>query len=96
MPFNENTVKEICAQLGTDLAGIASARLFNDAPRGFRPEDLLSSCRAVIALACEFSAEAMRQMECFSHAFKFTEGTLEIQCWQCRKICPNHAGIAGL
>lgn len=38
--------------------------------------------------------ELMNQRACSSYAFKRDTGELEIQCWKCRQICPNHLGKA--
>lgn len=52
-------------------------------------------CNLCIA-SCPVNAlgePSMKQTACLAHAFKQKEGELNIQCWACRKICPNHAGI---
>lgn len=33
--------------------------------------------------------EFMKQLTCFKHAFNIVDGRTHIQCWECRKICPN-------
>lgn len=38
--------------------------------------------------------ELMDQRACANYAFKTINGKLEIQCWKCRQICPNHLGKA--
>lgn len=38
-------------------------------------------------------SEMMQQMSCYKHAFKTAGGKLQIRCWKCREICPNHLGI---
>lgn len=35
----------------------------------------------------------IKQLKCYNHAFKHVKGCLEIQCWQCRRICPYKNGI---
>ena len=47
--------------------------------------------------ACPVAAlgqPAMEQMSCFRHAFRITDGNLEIHCRECRQRCPLHRGLA--
>ena len=46
--------------------------------------------------ACPVKAlddEFMKQRKCYNYAFKSIGGHLQILCWRCRKVCPNHCGI---
>ena len=54
MDVNSAHVKELAANLGADLCGIASIDRFQDAPKGFHPCDVLSVCQSVIVLASRF------------------------------------------
>ncbi len=54
--MNNKNVKQLLFSLGADLCGIASIDRFNDAPRGYHPLDVLSSCKSVISFACRFPA----------------------------------------
>lgn len=54
-------VKELCHSLGADLVGIASPERFADAPKGYRPEDVLPSARSVIVLATVLPKETLEQ-----------------------------------
>ena len=50
MTFSEE-VKNYALEVGADLAGIALANEFDEAPVGHRPKDLLSDARSVIMVA---------------------------------------------
>ena len=52
--LDNRAVKEIMFSLGADLCGIASIDRFNDAPKGYHPLDILSTCKSVISFACRF------------------------------------------
>ena len=43
--------------LGADLVGIASVDRFSNAPEGFHPLDVLTTCKSVISFGIEFSKE---------------------------------------
>lgn len=49
-------VKKIVLSLGADLCGIASIDRFDDAPKGYHPQDILPTCKSVISFACRFPA----------------------------------------
>lgn len=34
----------------------------------------------------------MEQQKCYKHAFKRNSGQLQIECWECRKVCPSCFG----
>lgn len=44
-------IKKLAFDLGADLCGIASTKRFHNAPEGFRPKDLYSDAKSVIAFA---------------------------------------------
>ncbi len=50
----EETIKSLAYDLGADLCGIAPVERFQDAPAGFRPEDIFPQARSVIAFAKRF------------------------------------------
>ena len=58
MEYQPFDVKKAAAGFGADLAGIASADRFTEAPEGARPSDVLSSAASVIVLCCGFPLEA--------------------------------------
>ncbi len=47
----EQAIKNILAELGADLCGIAGVDRFADAPQGFHPTDVFPQCKAVVVLA---------------------------------------------
>lgn len=47
-------IKKIVTEFGADLVGIAPVERFYDAPKGFRPTDILMTAKAVIAYAKRF------------------------------------------
>ncbi len=47
-------IKDLARDLGADLCGIAPVERFRDAPAGFRPQDVFSQARSVVALAKRF------------------------------------------
>ncbi len=49
-------IKERLSDLGADLCGIASIDRFGEAPEGFHPRDVLSTCESVIVFAKRFLA----------------------------------------
>lgn len=51
MSISSQNVKQISADLGADLCGIASIGRFNGAPKGYNPGDVLPGCKSVIVLA---------------------------------------------
>jgi epoxyqueuosine reductase QueG len=57
---NAKEVKQIAADLGADLCGIASIDRFGGAPEGFRPLDILPSCKSVVVFAKRFPVGTIR------------------------------------
>lgn len=53
------TIELRAKELGADLCGVASLDRFHDAPPGFHPTDVLSSCKGVIALAARFPVSTL-------------------------------------
>jgi len=51
MSISATTVKQLMAEMGADLYGIASVTLFTDAPKGFHPQDVFSECKSVVVMA---------------------------------------------
>lgn len=54
--MNAEEVKERLLNLGADLCGIASVDRFENAPKGFHPNDVLPNCKSVIVFAIRFAA----------------------------------------
>lgn len=52
-------IKAMCRRLGADLTGIASSNHFTDAPQGYHPMDVLSTCRSVVVMACIFPEDSL-------------------------------------
>lgn len=52
--IDSTTVKQMAAQFGADLCGIAPVARFAEAPQGFHPCDIYAGCRSVIVVACRF------------------------------------------
>ena len=59
MRTNKTELKKLCKQLGAHLVGVASADSFVEAPEGSHPKNVLSSCKSVLVLACEFPRDAL-------------------------------------
>ncbi|MGE5390221.1 MAG: epoxyqueuosine reductase [Deltaproteobacteria bacterium] len=58
-------------------------------------EACLPGCQLCIE-SCPVGAlgdEFMQQRKCANFAFQRREGQLQIQCWECRKVCPNCLGL---
>jgi epoxyqueuosine reductase QueG len=49
-----NEIKKMIIGSGADLCGIASIDRFDEAPKGFHPVDVLTSCKSVIVFAKRF------------------------------------------
>lgn len=47
----KDKIKKVFINLGAEVCGIANIDLFTDAPKGFRPTDIYSSCKSVIVFA---------------------------------------------
>lgn len=58
--IDSQTVKAIAHALGAELCGIADAGQLEAAPEGYRPCDVMPSCRSVIVVACRFPAGTLR------------------------------------
>jgi epoxyqueuosine reductase len=74
-------------------AVLTSIPLKSDAPADY--EVCKQGCKLCIK-NCPVSAlgnDMMEQKICRSYAFKTKNGKLEIGCWKCRQICPNHLGL---
>jgi epoxyqueuosine reductase QueG len=54
MRLPEQTIKHLACDLGADLCGIAPVERFQDAPAGFRPNDIFAQAKSVVALAKRF------------------------------------------
>ena len=68
MEPDHHYIKRICSEQGAGLTGITSAGRLSGAPSGYRPQDLLPSCRSVIILASRFPDEAVG-MDTVSYTF---------------------------
>ncbi len=52
-------VRDLCRSIGADLAGVADAAAFGDAPAATHPSAVLSSCAAVVVMGCAFPREIL-------------------------------------
>jgi epoxyqueuosine reductase len=52
--MNSKQVKELARNLGVDLCGIAPVERFNEAPEGFRPQDIFHETKSVVVIAKRF------------------------------------------
>jgi hypothetical protein len=52
--MDSQEVKRMTRELGADLVGIASIQRFDAAPEGFRPTDVFSGAKSVIAYVKRF------------------------------------------
>lgn len=59
MKITSDQIKQTALSLGADLCGIASAEVFDGAPRGHHPKELLPGCKSVIVIACRFPQELL-------------------------------------
>ena len=58
--MDTKSVKETANNLGAHLCNVALADGFSGAPEGFRPRDVLPSCRSVAVLARRFNHSTLR------------------------------------
>jgi epoxyqueuosine reductase QueG len=56
--IDKEKIKNICKESGALLVGISSADTFSQAPHGFRPTDILSTCKSVLVLCIEFPKDS--------------------------------------
>lgn len=54
-------IKKLCRSLGADLVGIAPVERFADAPKGYRPENVLPSAHSVIVMATVLPKDTLEQ-----------------------------------
>jgi epoxyqueuosine reductase len=52
--IDSNFIKDMAANLGADLCGIAPVDRFNEAPEGFRPTDIYPEAQSVVVVAKRF------------------------------------------
>jgi epoxyqueuosine reductase len=52
-------IKDIAADLGADLCGVAPAGRFQGAPEGFRPTDIYGECKSVVVFARKLPSRAL-------------------------------------
>jgi epoxyqueuosine reductase len=57
--MNANLVKEKALQLGANACGIASVDRFEQAPEGFHPRDIFSSCNSVVVVIKQMPTAAI-------------------------------------
>lgn len=50
--ITSNVIKNLATHLGADLCGIASIDRFENAPKGFHPQDVFKNTKSVISIAC--------------------------------------------
>lgn len=60
MPLTSTEVKNITAELGANLCGIAVVDRFSDSPKGYHPTDVMPTCQSVIVLAVQFPEQALQ------------------------------------
>jgi epoxyqueuosine reductase QueG len=73
MFYDALRIKVMTREFGADFCGIASASSFQDAPEGFRPTDIYSSCKSVVVFAKSFPKEVMFAENCvpYTHTNNF-------------------------
>ncbi len=66
----KETIRALALGLGADVCGFAGADRFDGAPAGFRPQDILASCRTVIVVgvALPRGIAAVRPEILYNHA----------------------------
>jgi epoxyqueuosine reductase QueG len=57
--MDSSDVKNLAAELGADLCGIAPLDRFVNAPKGYHPTDVLPGCRSVIVVALRFPVSTL-------------------------------------
>ena len=67
--MDSTRIKQLAADLGADLCGIATEERFSGAPDGFRPRDIYSKCRSVIVIAKRVPHECVNADVAKSRAF---------------------------
>lgn len=68
--YKSRKIKEIAADLGADLCGIASPDKFNNAPKGHHPLDIYPDCKSVIVFAKRVPHGSIHAENCipYTHA----------------------------
>lgn len=62
--INKNEIKEILFNLGADLCGFAPSERFENAPRGFHPQDIYKYCKTVLVFAKRLPTESLLAASC--------------------------------
>lgn len=62
--IDSERVKEIVKTLGADLCGIAPAKRFSKAPKGFHPADIYKDCKSVVVFAKKVSTGSLNISSC--------------------------------
>jgi epoxyqueuosine reductase QueG len=57
--MSETEIKKLVRSFEADLCGIASADRLDDAPEGFRPLDIMPSCRSVVVFAKKWPRDSI-------------------------------------
>ena len=67
---NANSIKQILFDLGVDLCGIADIKRFENAPTGFKPNDIYRECKSVVVFAKRIPPATLYALGCipYTHA----------------------------
>jgi epoxyqueuosine reductase QueG len=63
---DKENIRNICKKAGAVLVGISSADQFSQAPQGFRPVDILSTCKSVLVLCIEFPKDSFESSAAYT------------------------------
>ena len=92
--INSQQVKASALGLGARLCGIAPVERFGKAPAGFHPADIFPASKSVVVLAKLFPEGSIEAAGPVSYSGHLTpKGYYLDACNECRKVCPNGAGI---
>ncbi len=67
--IDSKEVKDIVRSFGADLYGIAPAKRFSKAPKGFRPNDIYKDCKSVIVFAKRLPTEPLFASNCVPYTW---------------------------
>lgn len=90
-------VKAKAKELGADIAGVASADRFADAPEGFRPADILPGARSVISVGIRQLRSYMERAPdtlYFMFAYRQKNDYINQICWSLARLLDSEGYYA--
>lgn len=62
-------IKEIVKNLGADLCGVAPVERFNEAPKGFHPQDIYIDSKSIVVYAKRLPVESLFATNCVPYTY---------------------------